>query len=86
MDAAIEGREWWTRARDRRQAVREEGRARRCCAKSPKARTSAAIPGMQFDTTIHKWHTCKGTDRQNSTNPVLANISSSTTRPAISPR
>src|SRR5436305_1163893 len=26
-------------------------------------------PGMQFDTTIHKWHTCKGTDRQNSTNP-----------------
>src|SRR5438309_4176313 len=24
---------------------------------------------MQFDTTIHKWHTCKGTDRQNSTNP-----------------
>ena len=26
-------------------------------------------PGMQFDSTIHKWHTCKGTDRQNSTNP-----------------
>ena len=24
---------------------------------------------MQFDTTIHKWHTCKGTERQNSTNP-----------------
>src|SRR5437588_10446865 len=24
---------------------------------------------MQFDSTIHKWHTCKGTDRQNSTNP-----------------
>src|SRR6187549_3421166 len=24
---------------------------------------------MQFDTTIHKWHTCKGTARQNSTNP-----------------
>ncbi len=26
-------------------------------------------PGMQFDTTIHNWHTCKGTGRQNSTNP-----------------
>jgi len=26
-------------------------------------------PGMQFDSTIHRWHTCKGTDRQNSTNP-----------------
>src|SRR5437588_6395572 len=25
--------------------------------------------GMQFDTRIHKWHTCKGTGRQNSTNP-----------------
>ena len=26
-------------------------------------------PGMQFDSTIHQWHTCKGTARQNSTNP-----------------
>lgn len=26
-------------------------------------------PGMQFDDTIHNWHTCKGTDRQYSTNP-----------------
>src|SRR4030081_1725339 len=24
---------------------------------------------MQFDGTIHRWHTCKGTARQNSTNP-----------------
>jgi ribonucleoside-diphosphate reductase alpha chain len=24
---------------------------------------------MQFDSTIHRWHTCKGTARQNSTNP-----------------
>src|SRR5438445_13836630 len=24
---------------------------------------------MQFDSTIHKWHTCKGSGRQNSTNP-----------------
>src|SRR3954465_3525219 len=24
---------------------------------------------MQFDSTIHQWHTCKGTGRQNSTNP-----------------
>lgn len=26
-------------------------------------------PGMQFEDTIHTWHTCKGTGRQNSTNP-----------------
>jgi hypothetical protein len=24
---------------------------------------------MQFDSTIHTWHTCKGSGRQNSTNP-----------------
>lgn len=26
-------------------------------------------PGMQFDSTIHHWHTCKGTARQTATNP-----------------
>jgi len=26
-------------------------------------------PGMQFDDNIHKWHTCKGSGRQNCTNP-----------------
>ena len=43
-------------------------------------------PGMQFDTTIHKWHTCKGTEPAEFHQSVLANISSSTTPPAISPR
>ncbi len=32
---------------------------RNCCARSPKRRISAAIPGMQFDTTINRWHTSK---------------------------
>ena len=26
-------------------------------------------PGMQFDTTINKWHTCKNTARINASNP-----------------
>ena len=26
-------------------------------------------PGMQYDTTINKWHTCKGTDRIHASNP-----------------
>ena len=26
-------------------------------------------PGMQFDTTINKWHTCKNTGRINASNP-----------------
>ena len=32
-------------------------------------RTSAAIPGMQFDTTINDWHTCPNTARINASNP-----------------
>jgi ribonucleoside-diphosphate reductase alpha chain len=28
-----------------------------------------ADPGVQFDDTIQRWHTCKGTDRINATNP-----------------
>ena len=43
-------------------------------------------PGMQYDTTIHKWHTCKGTEPIKLHQSVLANTCSSTTRPAISPR
>ena len=26
-------------------------------------------PGMQYDTTINRWHTCKATDRINASNP-----------------
>jgi ribonucleoside-diphosphate reductase alpha chain len=30
---------------------------------------TCADPGVQYDDTIQKWHTCKGTDRINATNP-----------------
>ena len=30
---------------------------------------ACADPGLQYDDTIQKWHTCKGTDRINATNP-----------------
>src|SRR5438477_2183797 len=68
MEAALEGREWWTRrvgdgraceCKDARSLLRKIAEGTHIC----------GDPGMQFDTTIHKWHTCKGTDRQNSTNP-----------------
>ena len=48
--------------------ARKRTRAR-CCARSPRARGSAATPACSSTTTIHNWHTCKGTDRQHSTNP-----------------
>ncbi|MBV8173424.1 MAG: vitamin B12-dependent ribonucleotide reductase [Verrucomicrobia bacterium] len=68
MNAAIEGKEWWTRKvvsgepcerKDARSLLRKIAEGTHIC----------GDPGMQFDSTIHKWHTCKGTSRQNSTNP-----------------
>src|SRR6187399_70676 len=68
MDAAVEDREWWTRnVRDGKPCERKEARA--MLRKIAEGTHICGDPGMQFDSTIHKWHTCKGTDRQNSTNP-----------------
>src|SRR5213083_397111 len=68
MDAALEGREWWTRrVTDGKPCERKE--ARTLLRKIAEGTHICGDPGMQFDTTIHKWHTCKGTGRQNSTNP-----------------
>lgn len=68
MHAAIDGKEWQTRMvvsgkpcekKDARSLLRKIAEGTHIC----------GDPGMQFDSTIHKWHTCKGTARQNSTNP-----------------
>ena len=68
MDAAVEGREWWTRrVRDGEPCECKD--AHTLLRKIAEGTHVCGDPGMQFDTTIHKWHTCKGTDRQNSTNP-----------------
>jgi ribonucleoside-diphosphate reductase alpha chain len=68
MNAAVEDREWWTkRVRDGSPCERKE--ARGLLRKIAEGTHVCGDPGMQFDSTIHKWHTCKGTGRQNSTNP-----------------
>lgn len=68
MEAALDGREWWTRrVTDGKPCERKEARA--LLRKIAEGTYICGDPGMQFDSTIHKWHTCKGTDRQNSTNP-----------------
>ena len=68
MEAALGGREWWTRrVRDGKPCERKD--ARTLLRKIAEGTHVCGDPGMQFDSTIHKWHTCKGTDRQNSTNP-----------------
>jgi ribonucleoside-diphosphate reductase alpha chain len=68
MEAALEGREWWTRrVTDGKPCERKDARA--LLHKIAEGTYICGDPGMQFDSTIHKWHTCKGTGRQNSTNP-----------------
>jgi ribonucleoside-diphosphate reductase alpha chain len=68
MHAALNGEEWWTRrVRDGSPCERKD--ARTLLRKIAEGTYICGDPGMQFDSTIHKWHTCKGTDRQNSTNP-----------------
>jgi ribonucleoside-diphosphate reductase alpha chain len=68
MEAALAGREWWTRRVTNGQPC-EKKDARTLLRKIAEGTWICGDPGMQFDSTIHKWHTCKGTGRQNSTNP-----------------
>jgi len=68
MQAAVEDREWMTREVMNGQPC-EAKRARDLLYKIAEGTWVCGDPGMQFDTTIHQWHTCKGTGRQNSTNP-----------------
>lgn len=68
MKAAVEDHEWWTRR------VTD---GRKCEKKSAKALLKLIAecthvcgdPGLQFDDTIHQWHTCKASGRQNCSNP-----------------
>ncbi len=68
MEAAIHDRDWWTRKVTNGEPC-ERKSARELLRKIAEGTWVCGDPGMQFDTTIHKWHTCKGTGRQNSTNP-----------------
>jgi len=68
MDAAMSGQEWWTkRVTDGKPCEKKD--AKTLLRKVAEGTHLCGDPGMQFDTTIDRWHTCKGTGRQNSTNP-----------------
>ncbi|MDD5260749.1 MAG: vitamin B12-dependent ribonucleotide reductase [Methylacidiphilales bacterium] len=68
VEAAMKDGEWWTRTVMGNRKV-EKKSARELLRKIAEGTWTCGDPGMQFDDTIHKWHTCKGTDRQHSTNP-----------------
>jgi ribonucleoside-diphosphate reductase alpha chain len=68
MEAAIADKEFWTKTvREGKDC--EKKRAKDLLYKISEGTWICGDPGMQFDDAIHGWHTCKGTDRQHSTNP-----------------
>jgi ribonucleoside-diphosphate reductase alpha chain len=68
MRAVEEDRDWWTRNVNDGKAV-EQFRARDLLREMAKSAWKCGDPGMQYDTTINRWHTCKATDRIHASNP-----------------
>jgi ribonucleoside-diphosphate reductase alpha chain len=68
MQAAIGGKEWWTRAITTNKPL-EKKDAAKLLFKIAEGTWICGDPGMQYDGSIQKWHTCKGTEPIHSTNP-----------------
>ena len=68
MEAVRSGGTWSTTFRTTGQ-VHETHNAAEMWRGIAEAAWQCADPGVQFDDTIQRWHTCKGTDRINATNP-----------------
>jgi ribonucleoside-diphosphate reductase alpha chain len=68
MRAAEEDRDWWTRNITDGQPT-EKLRARDLLHKIADSTWHCGDPGMQYDTTVNRWHTCKNTARINASNP-----------------
>ena len=68
FEAALAGKEWWTRAiRDGKPLEKKD--AAKLLYKIAEGTHICGDPGMQYDGAIQKWHTCKGTEPIHSTNP-----------------
>jgi ribonucleoside-diphosphate reductase alpha chain len=68
MRAVIEDKDWWTKNVADGQPV-EKLRARDLMMKIADSAWHCGDPGMQYDTTVNRWHTCKSTARINASNP-----------------
>jgi len=68
MRAAEEEKDWWTKnVADGQHA--EKLSARGLLHKIAESTWQCGDPGMQYDTTVNRWHTCKNTARINASNP-----------------
>src|ERR1700719_236888 len=68
MRAVEEDRDWWTRNVTDGKPV-EQFRARDLMQMMAESAWHCGDPGMQYDSTINRWHTCKATDRIYASNP-----------------
>ena len=68
MQAVIDDADWELKARHGGRTV-ETVSARELWRQIARAAWECADPGLQFDTTINKWHTSSNTDRINGSNP-----------------
>jgi ribonucleoside-diphosphate reductase alpha chain len=68
MHAVLEDADYWTRSRVADTPVKRF-KARDLLRQIAEATHQCGDPGMQFDTTVNRWHTCKGTARINASNP-----------------
>ncbi len=68
MRAFEEDRDWWTRQITDGEPV-DQFRARDLMHRMAESAWKCGDPGMQYDTTINRWHTCKATDRIYASNP-----------------
>jgi ribonucleotide reductase alpha subunit len=69
MRAVEEDSEWRLIARTTGEPVGEPIRARELMAEIAEAAWRCADPGVQYDSTINRWHTCPNSGRINASNP-----------------
>jgi ribonucleoside-diphosphate reductase alpha chain len=68
MRAVEENKDWWTKNVTDGQP-NEKLSARELLRKMSESTWQCGDPGMQYDTTVNRWHTCKNTARINASNP-----------------
>jgi ribonucleoside-diphosphate reductase alpha chain len=68
MEAVTRDGEWWTKTVGAGQPVKRL-KARDLLRQIAEATHQCGDPGMQFDTTVNRWHTSKNTARINASNP-----------------
>jgi ribonucleoside-diphosphate reductase alpha chain len=68
MEAVTRDGEWWTKSVATGQPVKRY-KARDLMRQIAEATHQCGDPGMQFDTTVNRWHPCRNTARINASNP-----------------